>query len=125
MKIKRYQLNNILKVLNEIGDKKLPIQLQYKLLKLKQQAENEQSLQQELIDKNCLQFLEKDENGNPIPQGGGYKIQKEKIEECNKIIAEVMETEIDINDFSITLDELETMDLSFGQAEAFIIFVNE
>jgi len=36
-----------------------------------------------------------------------------------------METEIDINDFSITLDELETMDLSFGQAEAFINFVKE
>jgi hypothetical protein len=54
MKIKRFELNNIREVILQIGDKKAPIKTQYKLVKLKKIADEEQQIYQDLVDKNCL-----------------------------------------------------------------------
>ena len=126
MKIKRFQLNNIASVINSIGDKKGPIKTQYKFVKLKKIAEEEQKIQQDLIDENCMQFLERDENGELVPhEQGGFKIQEGKIEDCNKVIEEIMETEIEINDITFTLDELEGLGLSLAQMEAMMAVIEE
>lgn len=126
MKIKRFQLNNIAAIINSIGDKKGPIKTQYKFVKLKQMAEEEQKIQQSLIDTNCIQFLEKDENGKFIPhEQGGFKIKKDKVEECNKIISEIMETEIEINDITFSLDELDGLQLSIAQLDGLMPVIKE
>ena len=126
MKIKRFELNNIREVILQIGDKKGPIKTQYKLVKLKKIADEEQQIYQDLVDKNCMQFLEKDENGKLIPHpNGGYKIIEDKIEECNKTIEEILDTEIEINDIEFTLDELEGLDLSLAQTEAMMAVIKE
>ena len=96
MKIKRFELNNIREVILQIGDK------------------------------NCMQFLERDENDKLIPHpNGGYKIIEDKIEECNKTIEEILNTEIEINDIEFTLDELEGLDLSLAQIEAMMAVIKE
>ena len=126
MKIKRFELNNIREVILQIGDKKGPIKTQYKLVKLKKIADEEQQIYQDLVDKNCLQFLEKDENGNLIPHpDGGYTVSKDKIEECNNTIAEILDTEIEINDITFTLDELEGLELSIAQIDALMPVIEE
>lgn len=126
MKIKRFELNNIREVILQIGDKKGPIKTQYKLVKLKKIADEEQQIYQDLVDKNCLQFLEKDENGELIPHpNGGYKIIEDKVEECNKTIEEILDTEIEINDIEFTLDELEGLELSLAQTEAMMAVIKE
>ena len=126
MKIKRFELNNIREVILQIGDKKGPIKTQYKLVKLKKIADEEQQIYQDLVDKNCLQFLEKDENGELIPHpNGGYKIQEDKIRDCNKIIEEILDTEIEINDITFTLDELEGLELSLNQIDALMPVIEE
>lgn len=126
MKIKRFQLNNIREVILQIGDKKGPIKTQYKFVKLKKIADEEQQIQQDLIDKNCMQFLERDENGELVPhEQGGYKIQEGKIEDCNKVIGEIMETEIEINDITFTLDELEGLELSLNQTDVLMPVIEE
>jgi hypothetical protein len=126
MKIKRFELNNIREVILQIGDTKGPIKTQYKLVKLKKIADEEQQIYQDLVDKNCLQFLKKDENGELIPHpSGGYTIQEDKIEECNNTIAEILDTEIEINDITFTLDELEGLGLSLAQMEAMMAVIEE
>lgn len=126
MKIKRFELNNIREVILQIGDKKGPIKTQYKLVKLKKIADEEQQIYQDLVDKNCLQFLEKDENGNLIPHpDGGYTVSKDKIEECNNTIAEILDTEIEINDITFTLDELEGLELSIAQTDGLMPVIEE
>lgn len=126
MKIKRFELNNIASVINSIGEKKGPIKTQYKFVKLKKIAEEEQKIQQDLIDENCMQFLEKDENGELVPhEQGGYKIQEDKIEDCNRVIGEIMETEIEINDITFTLDELEGLELSLNQIDVLMPVIEE
>ena len=126
MKIKRFELNNIREVILQIGDKKGPIKTQYKLVKLKKIADEEQQIYQDLVDKNCMQFLERDENDKLIPHpNGGYKIIEDKIEECNKTIEEILNTEIEINDIEFTLDELEGLDLSLAQIEAMMAVIKE
>ena len=126
MKIKRFELNNIASVINSIGNKKGPIKTQYKFAKLKQIAESEQKIQQDLIDTNCLQFLERDENGELVPhEQGGFKIKEGEIDKCNSVIGEIMETEIEINDIKFTLDELEGLELSLSQIEALMSVIEE
>jgi hypothetical protein len=49
----------------------------------------------------------------PHPNGG-YKIIEDKVEECNKTIEEILDTEIEINDIEFTLDELEGLELSLA-----------
>ena len=126
MKIKRFELNNIASVINSIGDKKGPIKTQYKFVKLKKIAEEEQKIQQDLIDENCMQFLERDENGELIPhEQGGFKIQEGKVEDCNRVIGEIMDTEIEINDITFTLDELEGLELSIAQMDGLMPVIEE
>lgn len=126
MKIKRFELNNIREVILQIGDKKGPIKTQYKLVKLKKIADEEQQIYQDLVDKNCMQFLKRDENDKLIPHpNGGYTIIEDKIEECNKTIEEILDTEIEINDIEFTLDELEGLDLSLAQTEAMMAVIKE
>lgn len=126
MKIKRYELEAIRQVINMIGDKKAPIKTQYKIVKLKKIADEEQQIYQDLIDKNCSVFLEKDEAGNPIPhENGGFKIQEGKVDECNKVISDLLETEVEIGDFKFGFDELEVLDLTIAQTDAFMPIIEE
>ena len=126
MKIKRFELNNIREVILQIGDKKAPIKTQYKIIKLKKIADEEQQIYQDLVDKNCQDFLERDENGELIPhKSGGYKIKEDKIEDCNKVILDLLETEVEIGDIKFNIDELEGLDLTIGQTDVFMPIIEE
>lgn len=126
MKIKRFQLDNIRQVINQLGDKKAPIKTQYKIIKLKKIADEEQQIYQDLVDKNCQDFLERDENGELIPhESGGYKIKEDKVEDCNKVILDLLETEVEIGDIKFNIDELEGLDLTIGQTDIFMPIIEE
>jgi hypothetical protein len=47
-------------------------------------------------------------------ESGGYKIKEDKVEECNKVILDLLETEVEIGDIKFNIDELEGLDLTIG-----------
>lgn len=116
MLIKRSQINEIIKLINKLKEKKFNISTQYKLIKIEKFILEEQEIFQEQIQVNCSEFFERDENGNPlINDDGGYKIKKDKINECYTLMNRMTSLQIQIPDIYFSLDELTELDLTLGE----------
>lgn len=116
MLIKRSQINEIIKLINKLKEKKFNISTQYKLIKIEKSILDEQEIFQEQIQVNCSEFFERDENGNPlINDDGGYKIKKDKINECYALMNKMTSLQIQIPDIYFSLDELTELDLTLGE----------
>lgn len=124
MLIRRDQMDMIKDVIVLLGQQKFDVQTQYKLLKIKRAAQEEEELYQEQIMSNCEQFFELGENNQPIiSEQGGYKIKKDKIQECNIFIAQMKKVQVQIPDIYFTIDEIEKLNLTLEQMEAFMPFI--
>ena len=116
MLIKRSQINEIIKLINKLKEKKFNISSQYKLIKIEKSILEEQEIFQEQIQVNCSEFFERDANGNPlINDDGGYKIKKDKINECYALMNKMTSLQIQIPDIYFSLDELTELDLTLGE----------
>lgn len=116
MLIKRSQINEIIKLINKLKEKKFNISTQYKLIKIEKSILDEQEIFQEQIQVNCSEFFERDENGKPlINDDGGYKIKKDKINECYALMNKMTSLQIQIPDIYFSLDELTELDLTLGE----------
>lgn len=116
MLIKRSQINEIIKLINKLKEKKFNISTQYKLIKIEKSILDEQEIFQEQIQVNCSEFFERDENGNPlINDDGGYKIKKDKINECCALMNKMTSLQIQIPDIYFSLDELTELNLTLGE----------
>lgn len=116
MLIKRSQINEIVKLINKLKEKKFNISTQYKLIKIEKSILEEQEIFQEQIQVNCSEFFERDDNGNPlINDDGGYKIKKDKINECYSLMNKMTSLQIQIPDIYFSLDELTELDLTLGE----------
>lgn len=116
MLIKRSQINEIIKLINKLKEKKFNISTQYKLIKIEKSILEEQEIFQEQIQVNCSEFFERDDNGNPlINDDGGYKIKKDKINECYSLMNKMTSLQIQIPDIYFSLDELTELDLTLGE----------
>lgn len=116
MLIKRSQINEIIKLINKLKEKKFNISTQYKLIKIEKSILEEQEIFQEQIQVNCSEFFERDDNGNPlINDDGGYKIKKDKINECYRLMNKMTSLQIQIPDIYFSLDELTELDLTLGE----------
>ncbi|MCD8210709.1 MAG: hypothetical protein LUC37_04100 [Prevotella sp.] len=107
-----------------LNDKKFDINTQYKLLKLKLAIEQEQKVYSEQILLNCDVYFEHDNNGNPIINNdGGYKIKPEVRSQCYKVIDQLNKCQVQLPDIQFTLDELQALDLTFGEFAPLVPFV--
>lgn len=124
MVIKREDINKIKETINKMGDKKFDIQTQYKLLKIKRAAQEEEDLYQEQMMINCKKFFELDNNGQPVmSEKGGFKIKPDKISECNQFLNKMEKVLIQVPDIYFTIEELEKLDLTLEELDAFIPFI--
>lgn len=124
MLIERKNITKILKTIEELKTRRFNINTQYKMLKIEKAILQEQAIFQEQIETNCKDFFEKDVNGNPLINGsGGYKIQKDKIEDCCNLINRLTALKIQLPDIYFSLDELEELDLTLEELQALENFV--
>lgn len=124
MLIKRTELFNILDVIKKLSNKHFDIQTQYKLLKIKRAAQEEQELYQEQIMDNCSQFFETDENGHiVINEEGGYKIKKGKITEFNRTLYKIQQINVQIPDIYFSIEELKVLNLTLEELDDFMSFI--
>lgn len=126
MLIKRRDIQPILYVMEELKDKKFNVELQYKFIKLKKSLTDELAIYQEQVFDNCKDFFEVDENGEyVVSPEGGYAIQKEKIKECNMMIYNLDNVDVQIPDMYLSLDELDGLGLSLASLEVLERFIKE
>lgn len=125
MLIKRKNISGILKTIKTVSDKKFDIKLQYKFIKIQKALDEELQIYQNQLFENCKEFFEKDENGQFNVSDGGYAINPDKIQECEQVIRRIDEMEIQIPDIYLSLDELESLDLTYTELMVFECFIKE
>lgn len=119
MIIQRNTLPILSNIFSRISDTKFDINTQYKLLKIKKAIDEEEEIYQQQLER-LREYCLKDENGNLIRnEDGGYAIDNERAEECERIINEINNIQVQIPDLYFSLDELTPLQLTFSELEAF------
>ena len=111
--------------LNKISHSAMPAKTAYKISKLSNFLKDDANFYTERLSQIIEQYGEKDENGEPVISGSGYKIQKDKTDECAAAIKELSEIEATIPDAKIYLSELDGVELSPDDIAAIYAFIEE
>lgn len=104
--MKLNKLLQIRKVLNEHANEPIPTMLAYKILKFMKASDTEGAFYDEKLKEIIDKYGKKDENGKPLYSDGKVSIEKESIEECQKAIAELGDTEVELPNITFNIQEL-------------------
>lgn len=127
MNIKLVEILKFENFYSKIKEKKLPIKTTYKLTKFFNKVDEEIKFFQTRIKEICETYGERDENNNfiPLEGGAGIKVKEDKIEECQKEIYDLSNLEVEIPAISISLEELEGLELSIEELYPILSFIEE
>lgn len=109
-----------------IKDAKLPIRTTYKLTRLMRQVEQEIQFYQTEFAKIVEEYALK-ENGQYVYSDdmASIKIIAGKEEECGNKILELKNLDVDLSDFSFSIDEFEGLDLTISQLNSIIPLITD
>ena len=125
MNIKTDKIIRLQQVVNMLQPQHLPIPTLYKLTKLSNALTENFEFYRNSLQTIINEYALMDEEGKPIETDGNIKIKPECIEECNKRIDELMDTEVQLPDIEFTLSELERADLSMEDFSCLYPFIQE
>ena len=111
-------------LIGHAGDK-IPALTAYKIMKFFKASDTEEAFYNEKMKEIIDEYAEKDAEGNPISKVNGVQIKKDCIVECNKIIKELQETEVDKPKFELKLNELDALKFSVEEIAALDEFIIE
>ena len=111
--------------LNKISHSAMPAKTAYKISKLSNFLKDDANFYTERLSQIIEQYGEKDENGEPVISGNGYKIQEDKTDECAAAIKELSGIEATTHDTKIYLSELDNVELSPDDIAAIYDFIEE
>ena len=111
--------------LNKISHSAMPAKTAYKISKLSNFLKDDADFYTERLSQIIEQYGEKDENGEPVISGNGYKIQEDKTDECAAAIKELSGIEATTPDTKIYLSELDRVELSPDDIAAIYDFIEE
>lgn len=111
--------------LNKISHSAMPAKTAYKISKLSNFLKDDANFYTERLSQIIEQYGEKDENGEPVISGNGYKIQEDKTDECAAAIKELSGIEATTPDTKIYLSELDGVELSPDDIAAIYDFIEE
>lgn len=125
MVLTRKQMLDISECIRWIKEKNITcsISLKYRILKIEQAMSTEVALTKQLIDELILKYAEVDEKGNPIIENGGVSIKKDEVAEVQQEISDFYEITCSIPDTYFTIEELETLELDWKEAESLLPLV--
>lgn len=115
-------------VYNNLKEKVIPIQLAYSLTLLNEKNKTNYSFWQEEFNKILNLYCEKNEDGTikMSDDQNSFIIIKDKIEECQKAIMELNNTEVEIEKIKIKtkdFEKLNEVNLKFGDLEILLKFL--
>ena len=112
-------------ILSEHAGEKAPALTSYKIMKLLKASDTEDAFYNEQLRQIIDKYSEKDEEGKPVVKANGVQVQKEYVEECNKAVAELQNTEVDKPAYKFTIDELGAFQLSVFEMSILDEFIEE
>lgn len=127
MKLNMSELLEMDILINKLKDIKTSIKTAYKFSKLGREIAREKEFYQIQLNNIIDKYGEKDENGQFIltDNGAGVRIQKDKMNDCQKEIVELSELEVELTDIKISVEELENFEISARELEVLMPFIEE
>lgn len=112
---------------DQIKDRAPSIKTAYKMNKIYERATQEQTFIQEQQQKIAEKYAQRDEKGNLIltDDKTDILVEPSKMNECKKALRELVEIEVELPDYSFTLDELEPLKLSINDLQPLMNFICE
>lgn len=114
------KLNKLLqarKVLSDHANEPIPTMLAYKILKFMKASDTEGAFYDKKLKEIVNKYGKKDENGNIIYSDGRISVDPELINECQKAISELGETDVEVPKITFCIQEITP--ISFTVAELY------
>lgn len=127
MKVKLGALIEMQNFCQEVQNKKIPIRLAYTISKLSARVNEEETFYRQKFTEIVRECAKLDDNGNFIytEDGSSVQIQAGRINECQQRIQELQDIEVEVNDISFTLTELENLDLTVAELSVLMPLIVE
>lgn len=104
---------NSVEIFSALSQKKLNMRMAYQLAKIIKEVQKEFELFQETRMKLINEYAERDEDGRlKIDENNNFTIPREKIQDFQKELNELLETQVELQINKINLDELEDVEFT-------------
>lgn len=104
---------NSAEIFSTLSQKKLNMRMAYQLAKIIKEVQKEFELFQETRMKLINEYAERDEDGQlKVDENNNFTIPKEKIQDFQKELNELLETQVELQINKINLDELENVEFT-------------
>lgn len=105
---------------------KMPIRIAYKFAKIASQYRDDYRFYQEQMAVILNEFVEKDENGQPVKIGEGFALKKDSMEQFSNRVQVLASQKIDDPISQLTLEDLDGWgEITPSELESLIPFTTE
>ena len=118
-------IENLYNTLSSLKEKEMPIRLSYKFTLLLDKIDCDYNFFISEMRKIINKYGLKDEHGELIQENGNIKINPDSLSLAEKALEDLHETEIKLPDVTLTLDELESLNIKPADLRALLPFIKE
>lgn len=125
--MKMFEVIELSNLYNSIKDNKMPLKTAYKFTTLMRKAETELKFYQSEFAKIVEEYGQKDEAGQYIfsEDGQSITILPGKEAECNERLLELRNLDVEVDNISFTIDELENFNLTIAELNCLMPLIKE
>lgn len=125
--MKMFEIIELSNLYSSIKDNKMPLKTAYKFTTLMRKAETELKFYQSEFAKIVEECGQKDEAGQYIftEDGQSITILPGKESECNERLLELRNLDVEVDNISFTIDELENFNLTIAELSCLMPLIKE
>ena len=118
-------IETLYNTLSSLKEKEMPIRLSYKFTLLLDKIDCDYNFFISEMRKIINKYGLKDEHGELVQENGNIKINPDSLSLAEKALEDLHETEIKLPDVTLTLDELESLNIKPADLRALLPFIKE
>lgn len=118
-------IETLYNTLSSLKEKEMPIRLSYKFTLLLDKIDCDYNFFISEMRKIINKYGLKDEHGELIQENGNIKINPDSLSLAEKALEDLHETEIKLPDVTLTLNELESLNIKPADLRALLPFIKE
>lgn len=118
-------IETLYNTLSSLKEKEMPIRLSYKFTLLLDKIDCDYNFFISEMRKIINKYGLKDDRGELIQENGNIKINPDSLSLAEKTLQDLQETEVKLPDVTLTLDELESLNIKPADLRALLPFIKE
>ena len=118
-------IETLYNTLSSLKEKEMPIRLSYKFTLLLDKIDCDYNFFISEMRKIINKYGLKDDQGELVQENGNIKINPDSFALAEKALEDLHETEIKLPDVTLTLDELESLNIKPADLRALLPFIKE